>query len=562
MRLLLCLLIAAPPLQGAPAQTNPLTAVPAPVSASAAVQTPTVDEAVAAICKQAPSLCDETTQVVAAGRDLGKQAQDCAASSCDLKTIDSLNVSEDELTRRYFLIKDKERGKVNAISIFSLIYDSDALLKKESERLIPPELTGLETEFKDLQVRTAGLQSAVRAKTSDPASMVSGAGRLSQDGDKTLGRFTADSLSIDRRASNCKVDDADIAAWRERANAVAVGLSTVRERLIALQQSLKMTPAAHLDLSGLLKGAASGIKEIPHASQPIGGSLQLNKITGFSQGQVDPLTGKPGLDPSAIKPDVLAAAVKAAAQAQAVINAQPARTFLDSPRLPPPTLSGFVAQPTIAFDGTWNPKIVGTKTPEEAVAKQTMSQSDMKAVLELRRKGQTAVVGSPQSRASLIHPQSEDDCAVVAQQQILVQAGVLSNADPVGTENALIKFAKDHHLYNNGTPAAYRGDLLVAHNMLITKQYNAKPADLDTAVKTGKMIQVAVDAGVLWNDPSESGGHAVVITGAEVSKVDGKVLGYYINDSGSYPAVGGRLVPAAQLLKAWRMMGNAMVVPQ
>jgi hypothetical protein len=77
------------------------------------------------------------------------------------------------------------------------------------------------------------------------------------------------------------------------------------------------------------------------------------------------------------------------------------------------------------------------------------------------------------------------------------------------------------HLYNNGTPAACRGDLLVAIHMLIAKKYNAKPADLDAAVKTGKMIQVGVDAG-------------------------GR----------------GGLVPTAQFLQAWQKMGSAMVVPQ
>ena len=52
----------------------------------------------------------------------------------------------------------------------------------------------------------------------------------------------------------------------------------------------------------------------------------------------------------------------------------------------------------------------------------------------------------------------------------------------------------------------------------------------------------------------------MVVTGAEVKKADGTVLGFYINDTGTNE--GGRFIPRRQFLKAWGGNGRVLLEPQ
>jgi len=55
---------------------------------------------------------------------------------------------------------------------------------------------------------------------------------------------------------------------------------------------------------------------------------------------------------------------------------------------------------------------------------------------------------------------------------------------------------------------------------------------------------------LLWNSQAipDSASHAVYVTGNEVDKT-GKVLGYFINDTGTGEAA--RFIPRKDFLKAW-----------
>ena len=76
----------------------------------------------------------------------------------------------------------------------------------------------------------------------------------------------------------------------------------------------------------------------------------------------------------------------------------------------------------------------------------------------------------------------------------------------------------------------------------------------------GSLVEAGVDARFLWNEKSErSLGHSILVTGAERSKLDGSILGFYINDSGSVPPGAGRFIPSAQFRKAWEGLTRQFV---
>ncbi len=181
------------------------------------------------------------------------------------------------------------------------------------------------------------------------------------------------------------------------------------------------------------------------------------------------------------------------------------------------------------------------------------SADPLKQADALRRLGMTTTLGDPSGRAPLLHPQNAGDtCAIVAQQQILLAHGLIAKGDPIKTEALLAKEAKDRGFYINGTPAAYQADLLVDRGLLVAKQRAAPLATLDAAVRRGGMIIASVDARYLWGVKAPNTfGHAILITGAEINRLNGETLGYYINDSGVPKDGAGRFVPIAQFKKAW-----------
>ncbi|OGR94360.1 MAG: hypothetical protein A2V88_17145 [Elusimicrobia bacterium RBG_16_66_12] len=72
----------------------------------------------------------------------------------------------------------------------------------------------------------------------------------------------------------------------------------------------------------------------------------------------------------------------------------------------------------------------------------------------------------------------------------------------------------------------------------------------------GSLVEAGVDARFLWDEKSERLlGHSILVTGAEVSKMSGDTLGFYINDSGTDPPGAGRFVPAALFRQAWEGLG-------
>lgn len=235
---------------------------------------------------------------------------------------------------------------------------------------------------------------------------------------------------------------------------------------------------------------------------------------------------------------------------------------------------------------------------------------------KMRRQGKTRTLGDPARLARLLHAQSGNTCAIVAQEQWLKAMGHLGVSedslyrlsmtkgyyaaeiacepplDPADKCRVVYDAAADRYfqrqlddpngiLYpspsdleglmrrNGGTFSNHYGKLLAdvaniqtkndlpapglqyfLHRGTILKQHRET---LEGVIGQGQLAMVTVDAGTLWRDKIRRNSlHAVLVTGLEVDKGNGKVLGYYINDSGDVPPRAGRLVPKAEFERAWK----------
>ncbi len=180
-------------------------------------------------------------------------------------------------------------------------------------------------------------------------------------------------------------------------------------------------------------------------------------------------------------------------------------------------------------------------------------------------RSESITAGKPEERASLVHLQKGNTCAIAVQSEFLRAY----NAAPLGTpeqqEDALFKESVQKHYYigtrqHGHITAAHAGDLLQDHGLLIAQHALANDEELVAAAGTGKMLLVVVAADLLWYDESQSdGSHMVLLTGVELEAKDPtKPLGFYINDTG-YAGGGRRLMPAERFYKAWHSTGSQFI---
>lgn len=187
-------------------------------------------------------------------------------------------------------------------------------------------------------------------------------------------------------------------------------------------------------------------------------------------------------------------------------------------------------------------------------------KADIERIQRLREAGNTRLVGDPAGRGALIHEQTGQDCVIVSQQQILVMAGLVDNADPAAVEDALQREANaaGYHEQDWGTLPEHYGSLLMDRGFLVTRTDSAGAERLDAAVMTGRPVIVAVDGRLLWDQPAQDVlSHAILITGAITDPSTGAVLGYYINDS-SKPPAGARFISAGAFAEMWQAAGAKM----
>jgi len=182
------------------------------------------------------------------------------------------------------------------------------------------------------------------------------------------------------------------------------------------------------------------------------------------------------------------------------------------------------------------------------------SKDPVKRADALRRLNRTKTVGDPGRYAPHAFSQEGDDsCAVAAQVAVLRAHGLLpTSVDPKIQERALVSEAKGLGYMKSGTAPEYTGSLLIERGMLVDKHPRGKWPQLESALRRGGIIQASVDARALWKVSAPKPlPHSILVTGTEIAKKGGEILGVYINDSGIDPPGAGKFVPLAQFQAAW-----------
>lgn len=125
-------------------------------------------------------------------------------------------------------------------------------------------------------------------------------------------------------------------------------------------------------------------------------------------------------------------------------------------------------------------------------------------------------------------------------------ANLLTQADRPTTEGEVVKVAIDNKwaVTDPARPAHERGGSNFVQQQAILNRYGIRnellagynEQGVANLIRSGRGVILAVNAGVLWDDPAHLAGgavnHVVTVTGAAYSETNGKLLGFYIADSG------------------------------
>lgn len=443
------------------------------------------------ICVKYHELCPEARGLLRAADRLGADAAACEKKPCAFPEQERLAIAAEASARDYMDLANKV--DVYTLPIFSVIREPRARITQILVRASAAKLSELEGGERALLSGVAALE-----KNPGGADLGARVDALNARGAEVLKLYRDASIGSDRTLSLLS-GDPEKNRLRERVNASAARLASARGRLLALKMA-----------------------------RGFGGAETDRVAVGTIR------TTLAGTDAAGAALTVTVGETRPAAAPRAVL--------IDRRAIPAPP----PANPSA-------PAIIDANPGYLEIFRNTRSKDPAIQADALRRLGLTKTLGDPSGRARLVHTQKgSDTCAIVAQQGILMAHGLLPKGDPIKIEAQLAAEARSRGFYRDGTPDAYTADLLVDRGLLVTKQKGASLGTLDAAVRRGGMIIANVDARRLWGvDQDEIMGHAIVITGAEVGRFDGKTLGYYINDSGSLVLGAGRFVPIGQFKKAW-----------
>lgn len=421
----------------------------------------------------------------------------CETKPCPFARQETMAISAEKALGSYFALTG--RTSYDTVAIFGMLRGARVRIARLLARTTAGQIARLEAADK-------ALLDGIEKLEKDPGGPDLG-GRIDalRARESAALKLYKDASITSDRTQSMLTGDPEKVPTRARINASAARLAAARGRLIALRTARNLGTAAG-DAPGVVRAVFTEAGKAALGLAVLGGLPPAAKAHGPRAGpRVTPIDRR------------------------AVPVAPPAHPSA------PPIIKGsprFLA-------------LVG-----KARSKDPLIKADA-----LRRLGFTSTLGDPSGRAPLLHPQKgADTCAIVAQQQILMAHGLIPKTDPFKHEALLAQEAKDRGFYlsDAGTPRAYQADLLVDRGLIVVKQVAAPIATLDAAVRRGGMIIASVDARHLWGVKSpKTLGHAIVITGAEVGRLDGRTLGYYINDSGVRSGGAGRFVPIEQFKKAW-----------
>jgi len=505
--------------------------------------------AVKAVCADLPPRCAEFENSL---EEIGWFQEDAQAYLKALPRKPDLAGLNPHLAESLRLIQRTQhqyQGVDERLGVLALlVWETHKALAAVSEKWIPEASTSLHASLTALEDRSSRLERASLLYRGPEASTHAASIRsLGQDGIAALDRFQEVSLAIDY--SGNPMDD-PVLKKRKTANGLAVRLSALRDRLIALEKRAGSGASSRLDFSTLLKPDA----------KPGPGAWARADATSVKLPPLDAFGAQAAAEAGALMTSAGSSQpLPEASQGQAGLAAADRRSLLQVPKMRVPAPKDEKAGvPDIGLLGRL--KLMW--------ARRSGGESELQALRDL---GLTRVVGDPKGRAALVHQQDPMTCTIVCQQQMLTASGALEGKDPKAVEHSLLSeaFTKGYLNVDDsdpaslkllGTPFLFTGNLLKEHGMIVTKTFKASNQDLAQAAGRGGMLLVDVDPGVLRGNKDLLGiSHSIVITGAEISRGDGKVLGYFINDSDSVPLSKGEFIPVKQLLDAWHA-GNSSII--
>jgi hypothetical protein len=185
------------------------------------------------------------------------------------------------------------------------------------------------------------------------------------------------------------------------------------------------------------------------------------------------------------------------------------------------------------------------------------------------------IIGGPEKEVEGRKAQGDNpydvrgDCGLVSSRDILLQFGVHV------TEADVVKFAVEHGIcaYDVSKPPENRGgtgtqaiiEVLHHYGVEAHGEYGGSLEQLATNIATGRGVIIGIESAVIWPEgeqpgfrPTGKADHAITVTGVSIEQSTGKILGFYINDSGAGNF--GRFISADLMEKAWVNSGGGSVV--
>ncbi len=461
-----------------------------------------------------------------------------AGKTCELPRLSDCS---DRNRRELYAPLKSLREKVRALSIAEL----------------PKELAVLSAEFLEQEERVDRLILEVKAaEQAGPQreEFLAKLQSINEDATKLWERVREASFNVDRIGEPIKsTKDKELTPagnlTQKVVNPLQERLAALRDRLKAIQNALSPEPSE---------------KERITRVDPRGVQDRL-KNKGLDQDVFERRTAQ---DTPPAGPFTSEGSPASDSPARVNLTVTPA-TLLDS-RAPPS-----ITKPALEGSFPLNTGLIEIEDGRKIDENGTPAENTRIALLKKLRL--TKTVGDPQGRAKYVFLQTGGTCALASQAQMYAEAhGIEPTPETMkALEDEFFARASKTRQFtgNSASPMQQRGTAIVGGgggttdeylgNFLDTpvkKHYLATPEALFQAVKNGKMVMVTVNAGKLWNDETYiAGGNAIVITGAEVNKMTGGLLGYFINDTGRNK--GGRFVSAKQFLSAWQMRGSVFVEP-
>lgn len=585
---MLRLLLAAAVIFPGPAAAAPAAAAPSPDYALQETVARAAARAHAGnLCAQSPPSCAEADGLREEYLTALSEATSCDAGKCDLEQIGAQARALAELDRREGTLPLSSSGRPDrpflALSAIvssrltsaaarlgspyaAAIYGPDDRTKAQKAvegfcldaRPSCPAMRGLMTSGDELRARLAVCAPAkCTLEQVDP--IVEAGKRAMSEYFRLSPLSTADTIGVFSAINDVNVRG--IAAYTPLADQAAAALAKGADELSAkldLAEKNGSAPIADIDAAGRdlferqrlaalaadrlsfylgydeKSGALARRKAVNTSAAKLAGlrsrALALKTARGFA----DTETGAVGAS---------SPAPKSTKEGLTPVLSPPQRTLFDRRLIPNPAPTAGTAPPIVPGDPSFF-----------QLARNALSSDPALKADALRRLGWTRTVGDPGRYAAVAFSQEDgESCNVSAQAQVLQAHGLLPTGETAASqEKALIAEARRRGYMTKGTPPEYTGSLLIERGMLVVKNTGFNHAALTAAVKRGGLVQIGVDGDIFWDmNTGNRAPHSVLITGAEISKADGRILGVYVNDTGTTPPGAGKFVVWSKFQSAW-----------